>query len=112
MECYHRGCSSNLNLVKNKANYFIIILESDIFSLMLSILTDTQQAIVETIRMRLDTIQALEYLHDLGVSISRATYFRQKNFDLPLGCLSLDAVPFHDLADELVVGGDVGEVLF
>lgn len=45
---------------------------------MLSILSDTQQAIVETIRMRLNTVQALKYLEDVGFPISRATYFRQK----------------------------------
>jgi hypothetical protein len=45
---------------------------------MLSILTDTQQAIIETIRMRLDTKHALEFLKDAGIVISRATYFRQK----------------------------------
>lgn len=52
--------------------------EGDTFSLMLGILTDTQQAIVETIRMRLDTNQALKYLEDIGFAVSRATFFRQK----------------------------------
>lgn len=45
---------------------------------MISVLSDTQQAIVETIRMRLDTDQALKYLQDAGFPISRATYFRNK----------------------------------
>lgn len=45
---------------------------------MISILSDTQQAIVETIRMKLETDQALKYLQDSGFSISRATYFRNK----------------------------------
>jgi hypothetical protein len=34
-----------------------------------------------------------------------------QDVDLALGPLYLDAVLLHDLADELVVGGDVGEVL-
>jgi hypothetical protein len=45
---------------------------------MLNMLSDTEKAIVETIRMRLSTEQALQYLKDSGFSISRATYFRHK----------------------------------
>jgi hypothetical protein len=45
---------------------------------MSGILTDTEKAIVETIRMRLSTEQALHYLKDIKFSISRATYFRHK----------------------------------
>src|SRR5215204_1079957 len=43
-----------------------------------SILSDTEKAVVETIRMRLSTEQALQYMKDNGFSISRATYFRYK----------------------------------
>jgi hypothetical protein len=45
---------------------------------MLSILSDTEKAVVETIRMRLSTEQALQYMKDNGLSFSRATYFRHK----------------------------------
>ncbi|HEX2406697.1 MAG TPA: hypothetical protein VHJ38_05750 [Nitrososphaeraceae archaeon] len=45
---------------------------------MLSILNDTEKAVVETIRMRLSTEHALQYMKDNGFSISRATYFRHK----------------------------------
>jgi len=45
---------------------------------MLRILNDTEKAVVETIRMRLSTEQALQYMKDNGFSVSRATYFRHK----------------------------------
>ena len=45
---------------------------------MLSILSDTEKAVVETIRMRVSTEQALHYMKNNGLSISRATYFRHK----------------------------------
>ena len=45
---------------------------------MLSILSDTEKAVVETIRMRLSTEQALQYMKDNGFCVSRATYFRHK----------------------------------
>ena len=45
---------------------------------MLSVLSDTEKAVVETIRMRLSTEQALQYMKDNGFSVSRATYFRHK----------------------------------
>lgn len=45
---------------------------------MLSLLSDTEKAVVDTIRMRLSTEQALQYMKDNGFSISRATYFRHK----------------------------------
>ena len=46
--------------------------------MMSSMLSDTGKAVVETIRMRLSTEHALQYLKDNGFSISRATYFRHK----------------------------------
>jgi hypothetical protein len=45
---------------------------------MLSMLSDTEKAVVETIRMRLSTEQALQYMKDNGFSVSRASYFRHK----------------------------------
>jgi hypothetical protein len=45
---------------------------------MLSVLTETQRAIVETNAMRLHVIQALQYLKDCGYEMSRPKYFRQK----------------------------------
>ena len=41
-------------------------------------LSDTDKAVVETIRMRLSTQHSLQYLKDNGFSLSRATYFRHK----------------------------------
>ena len=41
-------------------------------------MSDTEKAVVETIRMRLSTEHALQYMKDNGFSISRATYFRHK----------------------------------
>ena len=41
-------------------------------------LGDSDKAIIETIRMRLSTEQALQYLVDNGYSLSRATHFRHK----------------------------------
>jgi hypothetical protein len=45
---------------------------------MLSILNDTQQAVVETIRMNLSVKDALDYMKQVGYGVSRATYFRHK----------------------------------
>jgi len=45
---------------------------------MLSILTETQKAVVETITMRLHPTQALHYLKEAGHEMSRAKYFRHK----------------------------------
>ena len=45
---------------------------------MSSMLSDTDKAVVETIRMRLSTQHSLQYLKDNGFSLSRATYFRHK----------------------------------
>lgn len=41
-------------------------------------MTDTEKAVLETIRNRLSTVHSLIYLTDHGFSISRATYFRIK----------------------------------
>jgi hypothetical protein len=45
---------------------------------MLSILTDTQKAIVDTMTMRLSIVKSLEYLKEHGFEMSRRNYFRQK----------------------------------
>ena len=45
---------------------------------MSSVLSDTEKAVVETIRMRLTTDQALQYLKDNEFPMSRASYFRHK----------------------------------
>jgi hypothetical protein len=41
-------------------------------------LSETDKAVVETIRMRLTTDQALQYLKDNEFPLSRASYFRHK----------------------------------
>jgi hypothetical protein len=45
---------------------------------MLSILNDSQKAIVDTITMRLDTKQSLVYLKEHGFEINERKFFRQK----------------------------------
>jgi len=45
---------------------------------MLSILSDSQKAIVETMTMRLDTKQSLEYLKEHGHEMNERKFFRQK----------------------------------
>ena len=45
---------------------------------MLSILTDTQKAVVDTMTMRLSIIKSLEYLKEHGFEMSRRNYFRHK----------------------------------
>lgn len=52
--------------------------KGDTFSLMTCVLSDTEKVVVETIRMRLTTPQALQYSKDNGFPMSRATYFRHK----------------------------------
>ena len=41
-------------------------------------LSDTEKAVIEAIRMRLTTDQALQYLKDNEFPLSRASYFRHK----------------------------------
>jgi hypothetical protein len=43
-----------------------------------SILNDRQKAVIETIRMRLNEKQSLEYLKEVGFDIGPATYYREK----------------------------------
>jgi hypothetical protein len=41
-------------------------------------LNDRQKAVIETIRMRLNEKQSLEYLKEVGFEIGPATYYREK----------------------------------
>lgn len=45
---------------------------------MLSILSDSQKAVVDTITMRLNLSQALEYVEHVGHKMSERTYYRHK----------------------------------
>ena len=48
---------------------------------MLSVLSDTQKAIVEVMTMRLLAPQSLEYLKNAGHEMSRSKYFPSKEKD-------------------------------
>lgn len=56
----------------------MIIAKYDSTTVMLSILNDTQKAIVETMTMRLNTKQSLFYLKEHGYEMSESKYFRNK----------------------------------
>jgi hypothetical protein len=43
-----------------------------------NILTDTEQAVLQTMTMKMSPMKALEYLKVVGVDISKRTYFRCK----------------------------------
>jgi hypothetical protein len=43
-----------------------------------NVLSDRQKAVIETIRMRLNEKQSLEYLKDVGFEIGSATFYREK----------------------------------
>jgi hypothetical protein len=59
---------------------------------MSGILSDTEQAVVQTMTMRLNEKQALFFLKQNGIDISRRTYFRhKKKVD------SLTGIIFHAL---------------
>ena len=45
---------------------------------MISVLSDTERAVVETITMRMLPNEALQYLKDCGIEVSRRSYFRHK----------------------------------
>ena len=51
---------------------------NDSFTAMLSILSDSQKAVVDTITMRLNLSQALEYVKHAGFEMSERTYYRHK----------------------------------
>jgi hypothetical protein len=65
---------------------------------MLSVLTETQKAIVETITLRLLPKQGLLYLEEVGFPMSRAKYFRQKKKieDMKLDRMQHIALYFQD----------------
>lgn len=44
----------------------------------LSILSDSEQGVIHTITMRLNTKQALQYLRGVGIDMSERTCFRHK----------------------------------
>ena len=44
----------------------------------LSILTDNEKAVLDTLTMKLNSVQALQYLKRVGVDMSERTYFRCK----------------------------------
>jgi hypothetical protein len=43
-----------------------------------NILTDTEQAVLQTMTMQMRPMKALEYLKGVGIDISKRTYFRCK----------------------------------
>ena len=45
---------------------------------MLSILSDTQKAVLETVTMRLDLTNSLDYVKSVGFPMKRRTYYRHK----------------------------------
>lgn len=45
---------------------------------MLTTLSDSEKAVVETLTMRLKLRQALDYLRELGFEMSERTYYRHK----------------------------------
>ena len=45
----------------------------------ISILTERQRAVLETMKMRLTEKEALEYLKDTGFEMSDTTWYREKN---------------------------------
>ena len=45
---------------------------------MLSILSDTQKAVLETVTMRLDLTNSLDYVRSVGFPMKRRTYYRHK----------------------------------
>lgn len=65
---------------------------------MLSILSDTQKAVVDTIVMKMHIKPALEYLKDSGFKMSRRTYYRHKKTveDMKLKRLYFIAKHFQD----------------
>ncbi len=65
---------------------------------MLSILTDSQKAVVETITMKIHVGPALLYLKDVGHEMSERTYFRKKREleDMKLERLEFIAKHFED----------------
>jgi hypothetical protein len=45
----------------------------------ISVLTDTDKAVIETLTMRMHTQEALSYLKDCGIQMVERTYYRYKN---------------------------------
>ena len=68
----------------NNNLYFLILqkgkeeVNNDSLTIKSSVLSDRQKAVIETIRMRLNEKQSLEYLKEVGFDIGPATYYREK----------------------------------
>jgi hypothetical protein len=52
--------------------------DDEINTIKLNVVSDRQKAIIETIRMRLNEKQSLEYLKEIGFQMAPATFYRQK----------------------------------
>ena len=53
-------------------------MNNDRLTIKSSILSERQKAVIETIRMRLNEKQSLEYLKEVGFDIGPATFYREK----------------------------------
>ena len=53
-------------------------MNNDRMTIKSSILNDRQKAVIETIRMRLNQKQSLEYLREVGFDIGQTTFYREK----------------------------------
>ena len=53
-------------------------MNNDRLTIKSNVLSDRQKAVIETIRMRLNEKQSLEYLKEVGFDIGPATYYREK----------------------------------
>ena len=53
-------------------------MNNDRLTIKSSILSERQKAVIETIRMRLNEKQSLEYLKEIGFDIGPATFYREK----------------------------------
>ena len=69
---------------------------------MLSILNDSQKAIVDTITMRLDMKQSLVYLKEHGFEMNERKFFRQKKKIESLKLKRLCRSNLYDLSSKLI----------
>jgi hypothetical protein len=69
---------------------------------MLSILNDSQKAIVDTITMQLDTKQSLVYLKEHGFEMNERKFFRQKKKIESLKLKRLCHSNLYDLSSKLI----------
>src|SRR6478672_8786690 len=80
---------------------------------MLSILSETQQKIVDTITMRMNLVDALQYLKDTGYEMSKPTYYRHKRKiqDMKLERMRYIALHFQDQHVERIERCELVEAL-